>query len=269
MAGGHSAEHLRAGQIAFTQGNYDKAVNEFKKAVKDHPNSSEDWLWLGRALGRKAENSNPIRAAFMVGDIRKAFENAVQLDPKNIDARGDLIDFYLDAPAAFGGGLDKARAQADVVAKLNPADGLQVSSRIAEKQEKHDVAERNLKGAIELDPSPGRYRELASFYQRRKRYAEMEAAYRKSNDRKSHYYLAEGLVEQGVKMADADQLVRKFLEGGPVDPGDEPTIGQARQLLGQIQMRLGHREEAAREFRVALEENPNLKIARKELEQVR
>jgi tetratricopeptide (TPR) repeat protein len=264
----HAKSPLVLGKIAFTQGDWDKSVREFKKAVHEHPKDCESWLWLGRALGRKAENSNPLRAAFLVGDIRDAFAKAVEMDPKNIDARGDQLDFFLDAPGAFGGGIDRARSAAEAIGKINPADGLQAQSHIEEKEEKFPEAEKGLKAAIDLDPTPGRYRELGEFYKRRKNYPEMEAAFRKSNDQKSYFALAEGLFLQGQRFSDAEGLIRKFLAGPAPEPGDEPTIAQARMLLGQLAARQGHREEAAREFRAALDENPGLKTARKELERL-
>jgi tetratricopeptide (TPR) repeat protein len=264
----HGKEHQYAGQIAFTQGNYDKAIHEFRKAIHDHPNSSEDWLWLARALGRKAENANPVRAAFMVGDIRRAFERSVELDPQNLEARADLMDFYLEAPAAFGGGVDKAREQADAIGRLNKGDGLLALSQIAEKEEKFALAERHLKAAAQLEPSPGRYRELGEFYHRRKNYPAMEEALRAAGDTKSLFYLAQAFLEQGRNLPEAEQMVNRYLAAGPPRPGDEPTVAQGRLLLGQIQERQGRPREAAREFRAALEANPNLKAAKKELEKV-
>ena len=48
-------------------------------------------------------------------------------------ARTDLAEFYLEAPGIVGGGQDKARAQADQVAKLNPAKAHWIQGRLAEK----------------------------------------------------------------------------------------------------------------------------------------
>ncbi len=269
VATDHSRPHLAAGKLAYGQGNHDKAIHELKKAAHDHPESSEIWMWLGRALGRKAENSNPLRAVFMVGEVRQAFEKAVQLDPRNIDARGDLLDFYLEAPGAFGGGLDKARVQAAAINSINPADGFYANARIDEKEEKFVSAERALKSAIQLDPSPGRYRELGQFFQRRKKYGEMEAAYRQSGDTKSQYYLATGLLEQGQRLREAQELVKKFLAAPAPEPGDDPTLADAHLLLGKIDLRLGHRDEALKELRAALEQNPAMKAAKKEMEGLR
>lgn len=260
--------HLTAGKLAYSQGNYDKAIHEFKRSIREHPDSGEIWMWLGRSLGRKAENSNPLRAAFLVGEIRLAFEKAVELDPKNLDARGDLLEFYLEAPGAFGGGIDKARAQAEEIAKLNAADGSEVRSKIYEQEEKFVHAEQELKSAITVDPKPARYRELAMFYERRKNYPEMEAAFRKAGDLKSQYYLAAALYAQGQRAVEAEALVRKFLAGPAPEAGEDPTIAQARVLLGQLEVRQGRRDEAAREFRAALEQYPGMKTAKKELERL-
>jgi tetratricopeptide (TPR) repeat protein len=264
----HTVEQHRAGLIAFAQGDHETAIREFKKAVHDHPGNSEDWLWLGRSLGRKAENVNPLRAAFVVSEVRKAFEKSVELDPKNLEARADLLDFYLAAPSAFGGGKDKAQAQADAIGRLNKGDGLLALSRIAEEEQKYPLAEQDLKTAAELDPGPGRFRELGGYYRRRKNYPAMEAAFRKSGDAKSFYDLAVGLLEESQKLPEAAELVKKFLAAGTPAAGDEPTIAQARLLLGKIEARQGRRQEAAREFRAALQDNPNFKDAKKELEKV-
>ena len=79
------ADLLTAGKIEYANGNHDKAVDLLRQLTKQDSTNAEAHLWLGRALGRKAENSNPLRAAFLVGDIKRAFERAVELAPRNDD----------------------------------------------------------------------------------------------------------------------------------------------------------------------------------------
>ena len=45
------------------------------------------------------------------------FEKAVELDPTDKDALGDLLDFYLDAPGFLGGGMHKAEMLAQMILK--------------------------------------------------------------------------------------------------------------------------------------------------------
>ncbi len=125
-------------------------------------------MWLARALGRKTEKANPLRQAFMVGDVRAEFEKAVQLDPANVDARSDLMEFYMEAPGVFGGGMDKARQQAEAIARLDPAEGHSAWARIAEKEKRYDVAEREYRAALAAKPDSASYRrDLEKFLQRR------------------------------------------------------------------------------------------------------
>lgn len=162
-----SRKRLETGRDLYDHGKYDEAIREFREAVNLDPKYSWGHLWLGRALGRKVEKINPVRAAFMVGDVRREFERAVELDPRNIEARSDLLQFYLDAPGIFGGGIDKARAQAAEMAKLDKAEGHSAYARIAEKEKRFDVAEQEYRAAIEANPKhPGYRRDLEMFWKR-------------------------------------------------------------------------------------------------------
>jgi cytochrome c-type biogenesis protein CcmH/NrfG len=116
-----------------SQGKIDAAIAEFRAAVAAQPDRSMVHLWLGRALGRKIQKVGRLKAMRMVGDVRRAFERAVALDPNNLEARSDVPEFYLGAPRSFGGGIDKAEAQADAIAKLNPAMGQHARALIEEK----------------------------------------------------------------------------------------------------------------------------------------
>jgi Tfp pilus assembly protein PilF len=161
-------KRLQAGRAYYDGGKYDPAIKEFRAAVKAAPNDSWAHLWLARALGRRIEKINPIRAAFGVSEVRSEFERAVQLDPKNVEARSDLLDFYLGAPGVFGGGSDKARAQAEAIAKLNMAEGHSARARIAEKEKKYEEAEREYRAAIDANSNHAGYRrDLEKFWKRR------------------------------------------------------------------------------------------------------
>jgi Tfp pilus assembly protein PilF len=126
-------QRLQTGQTLLHQGNMDAAIAEFTAAVAAQPDSAIAHLWLGRALGRKIEKAGPLKAMRMVPDVRRAFERAVALDPNNVEARSDLLEFYLGAPRAFGGGIEKAQAQADAIATLDPAMGQRARALIEEK----------------------------------------------------------------------------------------------------------------------------------------
>ena len=68
----------------------------------------------------KAEHAGPIAGLSLALKVKAAFEAAVALDPRNGAAANDLSEFYIDAPAMIGGGLDKTAALADHVAAQLP-----------------------------------------------------------------------------------------------------------------------------------------------------
>src|SRR5882762_10699152 len=132
----------------FALSNWDRAASACEKAVSLAPNNGEYHLWLGRTYGEKADASNFFTAAGLAKKVRTEFERSVALDPNNAAARTDLAEFYLEAPGIVGGGQDKARAQVDTLAKLNPAKAHWVNGRIAEKNKDTPRAEREYRAAI-------------------------------------------------------------------------------------------------------------------------
>src|ERR1700730_4599978 len=100
---------------------WDHGISACERAVNLAPQNSLYHLWLGRTYGEKADRAGFMSAAGLAKKVRSKFERAVELDPKSWEARTDLAEFYLEAPAIVGGGKDKESDQADVLASLNPA----------------------------------------------------------------------------------------------------------------------------------------------------
>jgi tetratricopeptide (TPR) repeat protein len=156
-----SADDLTTGKMAYSNRDFDRAVQEFRRAARFNPKSSNAQLWLGRALGRKAEKLGPLKGAFFAGEIHRCFERAVELNPRSIDAREDLLEFYLQASRILGGGLEKARDQAKAIGMLSTADGHAAWARIAEIHKDYQRAEEELRAAIASDgDNAGRHRVL-------------------------------------------------------------------------------------------------------------
>ena len=106
-----------AGRIAFEEQQYEPAIENFTKAIELEEQNSEYHLWLGRACGRQAERSSVFRQFLLARKVKLHLERAVELNPENLPARADLMEYYTRAPGFLGGSEEKAREQAQEIAK--------------------------------------------------------------------------------------------------------------------------------------------------------
>src|SRR6185312_2900699 len=145
------------------------------------PKNGTYQLWLGRAYGEKAEHSSWLTAIGLAKKTRIAFEKAVELDPRIVEAHSDLSEYYIEAPGFLGGGTDKAAAQANIVEKIEPATAHWIRARIAEHQNRNTDAEGEYNKALQVGHNPARRLfDLASFYRRVNRLNDLESTIQKS-----------------------------------------------------------------------------------------
>ncbi|HSN68905.1 MAG TPA: tetratricopeptide repeat protein, partial [Thermoanaerobaculia bacterium] len=97
------------GRIEYVLDQSEKAAKLFEKAAELDPKNARYRFWAGRMYGDMAQHANPIRAASLAKKVQHAFEEAVRLDPKYLDPRIGLVDFYQMAPGIMGGSEQKAK----------------------------------------------------------------------------------------------------------------------------------------------------------------
>ena len=234
---------------------WDNGISACERAVNLAPQNSLYHLWLGRIYGEKADRAGFMSAAGLAKKVRSEFERAVELDPKSWQARTDLAEFYLEAPGIVGGGKEKARTQADVLALLNPAMAQYMNGRLAEKNKDTATAEREYRAAIEASHGGAHaWLNLALFYRHQNRLDEMEQALRimESRPLDRPESLMDGgsiLLRTGRNYVLGIELVRKYLSGPTVEEG--PAF-KAHYILGQLLEKQGDRPAAAQEYRAAL-----------------
>jgi tetratricopeptide (TPR) repeat protein len=186
--------------------------------------------------------------------VRTSFERAVQLDPKNWEARVDLAEFYLQAPSMVGGGQDKARAQAQALLPPNPAMAHWILARIAGRNKDGAGAEREYKAAIEASHGAAQHwLHLAQFLAHADRLFEMDQALRTmaSSPLDRPDALMDGgslLLRLGRDYPEAIRLLRRYLES----PAEEGPAFKAHDYLGQLLEKQGDRLAAAEQYRAAL-----------------
>jgi tetratricopeptide (TPR) repeat protein len=227
------------GRNYYGEGDFRKATEALEKAAAADPGSSEIYLWLGRAYGRRAETSSPITAPGYASKARQYFERATQLNPNNLDAHSDLFEYYLEAPGFLGGGVDKAAATAKEMARLNPSEGHWAMAKLAEKRKEYSNAEDHLRRAIEAAPySVSRFIDLARLFTKQGRYQEADQSLAKAdqiapNSPKLMFAKADMYIKSKRHLDVAKELLKKYLSLN-LSPEDPPR-SEAEKLLKQVQ----------------------------------
>jgi tetratricopeptide (TPR) repeat protein len=234
---------------------WDNSIHMAEKALALEPQNSSYHLWLGRAMGRKAEDANPFTAFGLARKVKIEFERAVALDVNNLPARSDLSEYYLEAPGFLGGDKNKAKQQADYVVQHDRALASYIYARVQEKQGSTG-AEAEYKKAIAASIQPARYWvELAHFYRRTGRLSEMEDAIHHAiaavqQGESSEFDAAALLVHSGRNFAGAAQMLRHYVS--EEDPSEDGPAFRGHYLLGVVLEKQGKKKEAAAEFQTAL-----------------
>ncbi len=223
------------GQNYLMMGDFKRATEAVERAVALQPNNAEYYLWLGRAWGRRAEVSNPFIAPAAASKARDAFERSVALDPTDLEAMSDLFDYYLEAPGFLGGGMDKAAALAQRMARIDPAEYQFAQARIAERRKEYNSAEEHFRRAVQLGPRQvGRFIALARYLNKQGRADESEAVFAQAeriapNNPRLMYAHAEVYIQQHRHLDKARDLLKRYIESD-LTPDDPPREAAERLL---------------------------------------
>jgi tetratricopeptide (TPR) repeat protein len=256
----------------FELGAWDAGISACEKATSLAPSNGLYHLWLGRVYGEKADRAGFLKAAGLAGKVRTEFERAAELSPNSWEARTDLAEFYLEAPGIVGGGKDKALAQAELIAPLNPSMAHWVKARVAEKNKDNTAAEKEYRAAIDASHGGARaWLNLAGFYRHTNRLDEMEQALRTMESRPLDHPAAladaAGMLLRTNRDAPlAMRLVRRYIASP--NTVEEAPVFKANTLLGELLEKQGDRPAAAEEFRAALALAHNFRQAQDGLKRV-
>ncbi|MGB6691721.1 MAG: tetratricopeptide repeat protein [Terracidiphilus sp.] len=242
-------------RVFLTEGELDAAVKECEKAVSLDPDNSNYRLWLGRALGEKAEHAAFLNAYSLAKRVRAEFAEAARLDPGNAEALASLGEFDCSAPGIVGGGLDKAEQVADQLEKVDPPRAHELRATIAEQRKDYAAAEQEFKRAIAVGPHPAyQWMALASFYRRRERWDDMVAAVRSGASaarRDKHaavalYNGASTLVRANRELPLAMDLLEEYVASPNKNEEAPAFVAWAR--LARLKDQLGDQDAATRDM---------------------
>ncbi|HCZ37830.1 MAG TPA: hypothetical protein DHV26_18060, partial [Cytophagales bacterium] len=220
-------------------------------------------------LGTLASDANIFRQATLGPKMKSAWEKAVQLDPKTVDARESLIQYYLQAPAIAGGSVDKAIEMANEIKKIKPSEGHRQLGNIYYREKKYAEAEKEFIAMTKVDATltPG----LANFYVLQKQYDKAfaisdEALKQNPDDMAATYQIGKLSALSGLQLDRGEAALKKYLGYQPKK--NEPSHAGANMRLAQIMEKRGKKSEAKSLYQLALKGDATLKEAKEGLERV-
>jgi Flp pilus assembly protein TadD len=203
--------------------------------------------------------------------VRTAFEQSTRLSPNNLEALLDLGEFYVLAPGAVGGGLDKAQNLDIHIQQLSATNGHKLLAMIADKKGDTATAEAEYKKEIEAGKTPDTFIDLAHFYQEHQRYDEAEAVLEQGV--RADQAHDDALVDAANILTAAhrnpqlaQQLLREYL-ASPAKSESAPAF-RVHVQLGKLLANDGDKDGARREYNAALALASQYSEAKKALEKL-
>lgn len=242
-----------------------RATARFERARQLQPDDSEIHRWLGRSYASEARNGNPVLWLLLGGKILRCFERAVEVDPSNTAARMDLVKFYVVAPGLFGGGFDKARREAEQIARYDRTVAHFARGYIQYSLGQFGSAEKELKSAVALDPKNKDYYSWLGFlYLERQQYDKAFQTFETllevdPGDADAQYELGRTAAFSGSRLEQGEIALHTYLRRSP-KPWS-PSHAEAHLHLGVIYEKSGRKALAIREFAEAARARPELREA--------
>jgi tetratricopeptide (TPR) repeat protein len=259
------------GRIATFDNDGDEAIRQFEIAVKLADGNALYHFWLGSALRDEAPRAGMMRQPLLLKQMKEELDRAVELDPNQLEARLELLQFEAMAPTVMGGGVEKAREQAAEITKRNAMKGAMARAFIASTEKNALAEEAAYREAIAAAPdSSAAYFALGFAYARDGKATEGFAtldqyAKRHAKDHWALYHAGRFAGTTGQQLDRGDAGLRQFLASPPSD-AHVTNLANAHYWMGRIAEKRGLKEAARQQYDAALKMNPNYAAAQKALD---
>ncbi|MDB6115891.1 MAG: Tetratricopeptide repeat protein [Lacunisphaera sp.] len=221
------------GSVAIAKDDAEAAVAAYEQAAELAPADGDLQRQLGDAYGFAAQKAGMLSKMGFAKKCRVAYEKAVELDPKNLNARSSLMGFYQQAPGLMGGGMDKAYAQAAAIRRLDATRGRLAYATLYSGEKKYAEAFAEFDEVLKASPD-----DYAALYQ----VGKLAALSGQSLDR--------GLAS-----------LRRCLELTPPDAANTPGHAAAQWRIGNILEKKSDPAGARAAYGAALKLDPKFTAA--------
>jgi tetratricopeptide (TPR) repeat protein len=257
------------GRVYLETGRVSEAVRFLEREAARHPGSSRIHQGLGEANAVAALDASLFRQVGLARASRQALERAVVLDPGNVEARVSLFEFYRHAPAAVGGGRERALAQEREIGRREPSRGHELRANLLRDEGLEREAMAEYGKAIASDPGNLSARlALALLHTELREFdralSVLDRILARDPDHSSALYqVGRNAALSGRQLERGEEALRRYLRHRP--RRNQPSHAWAHYRLGMIHNRRGEVATARSALRTALRLDPGLEGARKAL----
>ena len=276
-------------------GDLDAAEKLAERAIAADPGNARYHYRLAQIEGEKAEKASLIHQFTLARRFKKEAETTIELDPNHVRALQVMIEFHLMAPSVIGGDKAKARAIADRLMKIDPAEGYAAQITLAHFDKQQDRIEGLARKAVEVRPASygarmalgmwcGNHQKfdeaeihareavhlqsdraepyglLAAVLVRRDKWTDLEAVLVQAekadpDDFNPYFRAANNCLDRKVELPRAERYFRKYLTLEP-EP-ESPSLAAAHWRLGLVLEQQGRKLDAIAELQQAVKLDAN------------
>ena len=214
----------------------------------------------------KALSISKIKALGIIGDVKKAFLRAAELDPKHIDARWALVELYVSLPGIIGGSNSKALKYANELQNLSKVDGYLAKGYVYEYDDEPELAEKYYKLAIKVGGSVTCYEKLTNFYESNdqpdKAIGNLEEAQQKHQRNAMHYQIGKVCADYNIQLEKGEKCLKAYLSNHSAKDGVPKAWAYYR--LAQIYKHKNNKAEALKWIDKAITGLPEIEVFQEE-----
>lgn len=248
------------------QKKWDDAIVQYKKLVKAQQNKANYHYKYGGALGMKALSVSKLKALSIIGDVKKAFLKAAELDKNHIETRWALVELYMQLPGLFGGSKSTSLKFANELEVLSQVDGYLAKGYIYEYDDEPELAEKYYKMAIDVGGSLNCFNKLTNLYENQKQpqkaIQNIEAAQKKHQRNALHYQIGKVAAEYNTQLEKGEQCLQTYITNYSAKDG--VPLAWAYYRLAQIYKHKNNKEEALKWIDKAIINLPKIKVFQEE-----
>ena len=290
-------------------GDFDGALPLAEKALAADPDNPRYHLLVANICIEQGQKAGIFKGMGLAHRFRDEATKAASLDPKYVDARESLMEFYFEAPGIAGGDKKKAWELANEIGKIDVARGFLAGATLAAKEKNASKQDDFYQKALAAAPhDPQVLREAAAFYvsdsERKYNLAEKYAveAVKLDEGRAEPYFILAEVYANTERWGDLDSIVaqseknvsddfgphyqaakillasgkdlpraeRYFRKYLTMEPeAGEPPWAGAHWRLGQVLEKEGKKNDAIAEMEEAVRLQPDFKPAKEDLNRLK